>query len=526
MAVDTAADRVYTPLRLLTVFRFLTVRIDRLQEEGFMSRIILAALACALITPASVITQSSALDAAAKTLGTAGLRSLQFTATGQSFVLGQPPTATEPWPVRPVKSYQVFVDYGSNSMRLEQVLTMPTPQPRGGGAPFAGEQRQVQFVRGAFAWNEVPPAAGAQTPGVAAQPAAAAERLLWMWAATPQGPIKAAAGNARVRDVANGTEVTFTVGGRYPVVALINKMNQIERVTALLPNDVLGDMPVVTTYSGYRNFGGIQFPARIVQTQGGHPTLDLTVSAVQTNGFVDITVPDQVRNPTAPAAVTATSQKVADGLFWIIGGSHHSLAADMGDHIVVIEGPQNEARSEAVLAEVKKVIPNKPIRFVVNTHVHFDHSGGLRTFVDEGATVVTHQANVAYYEKAWAAPRNLVGDRLAKSGKKAVFQSVTDRSELKGTNNRVIELHVLRGNPHNEQILVAWLPAEKVLFQSDMINPPAPNAPVPSPTPTITNFAENLTRLKIVPEQIVGGHGGRIATRADLNAVTGKAGTN
>ena len=99
-----------------------------------MFRIILVALACALITPASVVTQSSALDAAAKTLGTAGLRSLQFTATGQSFVLGQPPTAAEAWPVRPVKSYQVFIDYGSNSMRLEQVLTMPTPQPRGGGA--------------------------------------------------------------------------------------------------------------------------------------------------------------------------------------------------------------------------------------------------------------------------------------------------------------------------------------------------------------------------------------------------------
>ena len=93
--------------------------------------------------------------------------------------------------------------------------------------------------------------------------------------------------------------------------------------------------------------------------------------------------------------------------------------------------------------------------------MHFDHSGGLRTFVDEGATVVTHQANVAFYEKAWAAPRNLIADRLAKSSKKAVFQGVTDRSELKGTNNRVIELHVLRGNPHNEQILVAWLPVEK-----------------------------------------------------------------
>jgi glyoxylase-like metal-dependent hydrolase (beta-lactamase superfamily II) len=298
-------------------------------------------------------------------------------------------------------------------------------------------------------------------------------------------------------------------------------MNQVERVQATIGNDVLGDMQVVTTYSGYKDFGGILFPSRIVQTQGGYPTLDLTVTAVQTNQFVDITVPDAVRNAAGAAPPAATSQKVADGLFWITGGSHHSLAADMGDHVVVVEGPLNEARSEVAIAEVKKVIPNKPIRFVVNTHLHFDHSGGLRTYVDEGTTVVTHQGNIAFYEKAWAAPRTVSPDRLSKSGKKAAFQGVTDRSELKGTNNRVIELHVLRGNPHNEQTLVAWLPAEKVLFQSDMINPPAPNATVPPPTPTITNFADNLRRLKIDPDQIVGGHGNRIATRADLNTVAG-----
>ena len=135
-----------------------------------MVRIILVVLACALTTSANVKAQSSALDAAAATMGTAGLRSLQYTATGQAFVLGQPPTASEAWPVRPIKSYQVYIDYGSNSMRVEQVLTMPTPQPRGGGAPFVGEQRQVQFVRGAFAWNEGPPAAGAQEPSVQPQP--------------------------------------------------------------------------------------------------------------------------------------------------------------------------------------------------------------------------------------------------------------------------------------------------------------------------------------------------------------------
>jgi glyoxylase-like metal-dependent hydrolase (beta-lactamase superfamily II) len=179
-----------------------------------------------------------------------------------------------------------------------------------------------------------------------------------------------------------------------------------------------------------------------------------------------------------------------------------------------------------VIAEAKKVIANKPIRFVVNTHLHFDHSGGLRRYVDEGATVVTHAANQAFYEKAWTAPRTLNPDRLSKSAKKPLFQGVTDRSELKGTNTRTIELHVLRGNPHNEQVLVAWLPAESILFQSDMMNPPAQGAQVPPPTPTISNFYDNLARLKIQPDQIVGGHGARIATRADLDAVAGKAGTN
>jgi glyoxylase-like metal-dependent hydrolase (beta-lactamase superfamily II) len=418
------------------------------------------------------------------------------------------------------KSYQTSIDYGSGAMRVEQVMTMPTPQPRGGGVPIVGEQRQIQLVRGAYAWNEVPGAAGA-APTLQPQPAAAIERVIWMWASTPHGVLKAAAGT-NGRAVTGGTELTFTLGGRHGVVARINKMNQVERLSARVPNDVMGDMAYVVSYSGYRVMNGVTFPSRITVTQGGHPTLDLVVSGVETNVFVDINVPDSVRNAPPPATPTATSQKVADGVFWIMGGSHHSLAVDMGDHVAVVEGPQNEARSEAVIAETKKQIANKPIRFIVNTHLHFDHSGGLRTFVDEGATVVTHQANRAFYEKAWAAPRSVNPDRLAKSKKTAAFQELTGRSELKGSNGRVIELHVLTGNPHNEQTLVAWLPAEGILFQSDMINPPAPGAQVPPPTPTITNFYDNLQKLKITPKQIVGGHGNRVATMADLNAVAGR----
>jgi glyoxylase-like metal-dependent hydrolase (beta-lactamase superfamily II) len=496
-----------------------------------MRRMTALAGACvALLAGVSLVAQQSrgaaagqtpTLQSAVAALSATSLRTLKFTATGRSFVLGQPATAADPWPPRQVKSYEAQIEYGPGAMRIEQVQTMPTPAPRGGGGAITGEQRQVLFVRGAYAWSENPPAGGgAATP--TPQPQAAVERLIWAWAATPQGALKAA-GATLAKPVADGAQVELTVGGRYPFHVHINKLSQVDRVRAWVPNDVFGDMLIETTYSGYRNYNGIQFPSRIQQSQGGYPTLDLTVTAVEINPFISISVPDAVRNAPPPAALTVASERVADGIYWITGGTHHSLAVDMGDHVVVIEAPQNEARSEAVMTETKKLIANKPIRMVVNTHLHFDHSGGLRRYAAEDATIVTHAANLAFYEKAWAAPRALAPDALAKAaGKKPVFQGVTDRTALTGSNKRTIELHVLQGNPHNEQILVAWLPAEKILFQSDMINPPAPNAQIPPPTPTIINFYDNLTRLKIQPDRIVGGHGNRIATIADLNLVAGK----
>ena len=156
-------------------------------------------------------------------------------------------------------------------------------------------------------------------------------------------------------------------------------------------------------------------------------------------------------------------QKLADGVYYMTGANAHSIAIDQSDHIVVVEGPANEARSEAVIAKVKETIPNKPIRYVINSHVHFDHSGGLRTYVDEGATVVTHQMNQPYFERAWAAPRTLNPDRLAKSEKTAKFETVTDKHVLTDR-NRNIEIHSIAGSGHNDAYLMIYLPKEKILI--------------------------------------------------------------
>jgi len=109
-------------------------------------------------------------------------------------------------------------------------------------------------------------------------------------------------------------------------------------------------MLVETDYSGYKNLGGVRFPSRILQKADGFPSLDLTVTSVQTNAPADITVPDSIGNaPNAP--VTVNAQKLADGVFWLTGGTHHSLAIEMKDYIVLVDTPNGEPRALAVIGQ-------------------------------------------------------------------------------------------------------------------------------------------------------------------------------
>ena len=112
----------------------------------------------------------------------------------------------------------------------------------------------------------------------------------------------------------------------------------------------------------------------------------------------------------------------------------------------------NDARSNAVIAETHRLIPNKPIRYLVNTHHHFDHLGGIRAFVAEGATVVADNADRNFYERVVLAPqpRSLGPDRLskfpfAKTGPGTLaLQTFTD-GYIIGDETRAIELYHVQG---------------------------------------------------------------------------------
>ncbi len=482
--------------------------------------VLVAAIALAWPLAAGAQTPAQQVQAANLALGTGDLHTLKFTATGARTQLSQGLWSDNPWlPARTMTSYEATVDFDAASLRADsELVTSPT------AGYFTGTNRMVDMYSGGFTWSESTPAIGrgVQTnrQTFTPQPALAVERALWTWASTPQGVLKAAA-SGTARAVEGGTELSFMVGKQH-MTAFVNMLHQVERVETVLANPMLGDARYLVRYTGYRDFGGVQFPAMIAQYLGGYPVFWLTTTGVTKNPAVAFQVPENVRAYKAPPTPTVKPIKVADGVYAMTGFTHASMAVDMGDYIAMVEAPLDETTSEAIIAATKTLIPGKPIRYVFNTHVHFDHSGGLRTYVAEGATVVTHPANHAFYEKAWAVPRTIEPDRLSKSRRRATFLDVPYTASIKGKNGRVIEAWHLQGNPHNEEALVIWLPKERIAFHSDMISG-GDLGLQGKPNPSVTNFYDNLKRLKIEPLQFVSGHGSNVATMADLTAAAGHA---
>ena len=480
------------------------------------------ALATLMAVSADRSQAAPSLQEAAQVLGAEKARSLEYSGTGRWFQFGQAPAPTLAWPPFEVSRYTASLDYDKSSARV-QIARIQVVEP-GRQRPVPAEQKVDQFVVGTTAWNVAVPAGAA--PGTAptanAQPAAVTERVAEIWA-TPQGFLRAAIANkAAAKPSGGGLEVSFTTGGKYRYVGFVNARNEVERVQTWIATPVLGDTLVETTFSDYKELGGVPFPSRIVRTIGAHPVLDLEVSAVQLNPKVEIAVPSAIANATAPV-VTVTADKLADGVYYLKGGTHHSVAIEQRDHVVVVEAPLNEERSLAVIAKVKETIPGKPIKYLVNTHAHFDHSGGLRTYVDEGATIVTHQTNKPYYEKAWAAPRTIDPDRLAQSKKTARFETFTDKHTF-GDGNRPIEIHSIAGNSHNDAFALVYLPKERLLVEADAFTPAAADAPPPaSPNPYTVNLYENVQKLKLDVDRIAALHGPRLTTLEDVRTVIGQA---
>ncbi len=428
------------------------------------------------------------VDSASKALGVATLKTVQYSATGFDFALGQAVNPSSPWPRFLNKSYTRTINFDTPASQVDRVRAQAENPPRGGGQqPIAGEQKQSQtiVVAGDTPWAQ--------------------QLEIWM---LPHGFLRAAA-------TRNSTAEAKTVDGvRYTVVSVagdkearangyINAQGQVARVATLIDTAFLGDMPFEAICSDYKDVGGAQFPMHIIQKQGGYPTLDLTLTEVKANVPATITAAPPAGG--APAAQATPSEKLGDGVYLITGG-YAVIAIDFKDHITLIECGQNEPRALAVIAEAKRLIPNKPIKYIVNTHSHIDHSSGLRGFVAEGTTILTHEVNKAYLEKTLSLPHTLGADKAQQNGKKPIVEAVGDKKVLTdGT--RTVELHRLQNFGHHDGMLIAYFPKEKVVLEADAYNPQATTATPPSPaSPYNLSFLDNIDRLKLDVQRVVPVH--------------------
>ena len=480
-----------------------------------------------MVGPAAAQNAASLLQAADKAIGASSVNSVQYSGTGWMGAVGQS-FATEgagsDWPRTDFKSYTATIDYQSRSAKEDNVRVQGSNVARGGGfVPLPGEVHTTNFVNGDYAWNLNPQ--GQPNP----QPGAAQIRQFMIWT-SPHGFIKAAeqAGNATVEDRYYVREdrtlkvVGFTTMGKYRVTGEFNKDNLLERVVTWIPNPVLGDMMLEIRYSDYRDVGnGAKLPYRIHAHQGdnplvpgGHNWMEVRVNDAKVNvPNAAVQVPDNVR--TAPAREErVTNQKLGDGV-WLIGGNApNSVVVEFKDFIAVIESPDNEARSNAVIAEIKKTIPNKPIRYLVSTHHHFDHLGGVRTYAAEGATVITDDRNKDYFQKVVLGPqsRSLDPDRLsqfpfAPTGPgPLMLQTFTDDYSISDGQKSIMLYHV-EGLNHSNDMLIAYLPQQKILVNADMYGPAAAGTTPANVNPNAVVLFRNIKRLKLDVAQHVPIHG-------------------
>ena len=475
------------------------------------------ALLAGLVSCATVPTETAqdAIVRANTAMGGTQLRNITFSGTGTGTTFGQAYAPGTTWPRISYSSVSRVADYENGAFR-EDAARSRAETTGGGALPLMdqGEQRTTGMLRSIFAWNMVGPA---PVPS----PAAANGRIHDLWT-TPHGVLQAAmANNPRIATRNDGgrtlSAISFAMPGRFTATALIGPGGLVERIESVQPNAVMGDIASVINFSDYREVAGIRFPMRIQQSLGGQPVLDLAVSDVKANSAALIEVPALV-----PAfAERIAVEKAADGVWFFGGGSHNSVAIEMKDHMIVVEAPLYDGCSSLVMEEARKLGNGKPVRYVVNSHHHFDHAGGLRAAVAGGATLVTSNAARSFFEQAFANPNSISPDALQKSGKRASFLPVNGKHSFTD-GERVVEVHFIEGNVHAQGFMMTYLPKEAILIEADAYTPAPPNAPAPArPNDLTVNLVQNMERLQLRPTRILPLHG-RMVPVSELMTAAGR----
>jgi glyoxylase-like metal-dependent hydrolase (beta-lactamase superfamily II) len=307
--------------------------------------------------------------------------------------------------------------------------------------------------------------------------------------------------------------------------------NLLTKYGYLYADPIVGDSEIAQTYAGYRNVGKVKIPSSRVLYNSGAITQEVEYVEVTLNTspaeslfegpktFAKLDTP-----PATPPPPAVT--KIADDVYFLQGlngGTHNSLFVAFNDYVLVLEAPEQiiyGSNSVQAIAKIKETVPGKPIKYLVLTHHHSDHAGGFREYAAEGATIVTTSGNKAFLEKVAGVESSMLPGTLWFDKKKLTIETIENKKRVFQDDKHVVELYDIGPNPHANEMIVAYLPKQKILFQGDLLNAAA-NGTIPIAQDVTLSFSEKLQQLGLEVERIYGVHG-RATTPEELRTAVEK----
>lgn len=485
------------------------------------------------------------LAAASEEIGEQDFRCVTFSGAGYSGAVGQvyDNAPNVDWTRIPMTNYTRTINWETGTS-IETFDREPGLNPASwkyglgwmGGTPTQKQTRQTFIVNGNTAWaidgNGPPVAATAEDaerwqldiwlnpPGFlkAARMPGANPRAFWRWEQIEMG---------RDGNVVNLTKmhvVSITVLGKYRVDATINPQNQIQRIHVMVHSPVLGDFNIEQESTNQQQFGNVKWPTNWHSHQGwddnwqfasdstGHNAYGGVFPDVQANVCpASVRVPANLQPSPRPDPEMVTVERMAEGVYLLGGGPANSYMVEFRDWVAVFDAPINERRSLAVIEEVVKLAPDKPIRWLINSHAHFDHIGGLRTYLHIGSTIVTHRKSIEMLN------RDVLNYRT--QGVEPDITSLWPPTELAEgynyeainenfvitDNERILRVYYVQPLRHATGMLMAYLPEEKIAFEADLFNTHEP--PPAEPTPAMRSFFNQIQRMSLDVETVAPSHG-------------------
>ncbi len=291
---------------------------------------------------------------------------------------------------------------------------------------------------------------------------------------------------------------SMTVG---PAISLYfdRKTRLLRRSERIFPGAGL----VQYEFGDYEDVAGIPFNRTFKLYLKGDPNMERVNVSTKVNAALDkLMVVDaglEVIPELAPDPLTR--QQVADGV-WLIGGSGtYAMFVDMGEYVFAAGGT---AGIPDRIASLREVVGDKPLKYGLLTHHHFDHVMGVSAYEKEGATVIA----------SWAHEK--IARRAAADGEALALKKVEDRMTIEA-GDRVIEVIDIGPTAHSEHLLVAYLPEQGILFQADHFALPRVG-PIPPAVTSTRTFAEALAKHELPVRKILSAHSPRIGTMDDLRA--------